>query len=164
MKKWFLIGALVVVVIFGAFIGVKVHQTNQQKAEFYTFREQLDERFFPLLKENQQYFDDLTKHNNGLSLMDWNVKEGIDTRLKLQKEVKEIREEINNTDLKYQDTLELKQNAINSLALMEEIYRNVELFGNMDGFDLFVQQLPEEINALSENIEKQNKIMSKYYK
>ncbi|BCB39965.1 hypothetical protein TU57_14050 [Bacillus cereus] len=144
-----------------AFLGYKV---SKEANEFTSFREELDKDFFPLLKDTHTYFTTVIEKGESYDLEKWYLLEkGMDDNLKFNKDLKAIRERIVNTDVKYKDTLELKKNVLNSLALIETNLKDINTFYKDSNSNLLWNQLGEEIDKLNKNVQKQNEILGKYY-
>ncbi|BCC02801.1 hypothetical protein BCJMU51_4879 [Bacillus cereus] len=162
MKKKLLIGIVIgIIVATFAFLGYKV---SKEANEFTSFREELDKDFFPLLKDTHTYFTTVIEKGESYDLEKWYLLEkGMDDNLKFNKDLKAIRERIVNTDVKYKDTLELKKNVLNSLALIETNLKDINTFYKDSNSNLLWNQLGEEIDKLNKNVQKQNEILGKYY-
>ncbi|MEM5609285.1 hypothetical protein AAHH76_30190 [Bacillus toyonensis] len=90
--------------------------------------------------------------------------DGLTTNLKYNREIKKIRDRIVNTDVKQEDTIELKKNILNSLSMMESALKTINTFYKDDSSDVLWTTLSFDMDKLNENVEKQNKILGKYYK
>ncbi|MCU4969234.1 hypothetical protein CN596_11155 [Bacillus toyonensis] len=136
------------------------------KSEFTGFREELDKDFFPLLKDTHEHFETVVKKGQSHELASWYVldEDGLTTNLKYNREIKKIRDRIVNTDVKQEDTIELKKNILNSLSMMESALKTINTFYKDDSSDVLWTTLSFDMDKLNENVEKQNKILGKYYK
>ncbi|MEA1011906.1 hypothetical protein CN491_25210 [Bacillus cereus] len=166
MKKKLLIGVLIVVAILGITLAFLVNKANNMKDEFTSFREELDKDFFPLLKDTHKHFETVIQKGESYELQNWYLIEddGMTSNLKYSRKIKDVRDRIVNTDVKNEDTLELKKNVLNSLSLMESALKDINTFYGDDNSHLLWNTLSMDIEKLNQNIKKQNEILGKYYK
>lgn len=164
MKKWLLIGLLVIVAIGGTIISAKIISTKKQTNEFYAFREYLDKEYFPLLEDTRKHISKAGVTTDPFARSDWYVLEnGLEENYELNRRLDTAREKIINKDVKYEDTLALKKNILNSITQNKEVLKTVEIYNGIDDVLIYDDLFSKEVDKLSKNIDEMNKILSKYY-
>lgn len=177
MKRTIYTVFLTLIVVGGAIGGVKLYQANQQRKEFYAFREYLDKEFFPVIKKENKFFGKVATQSDYNSLdsdpygySDWWVTVGMDQHYKIEDEVEEAQKKVTNKNLKYEDSLALKQNVLKTLSLSKDTLESVDTLsevnveqGYEDKENALNHLLGEKLDKLTKNIDKQNEIIGKYY-
>ncbi|PEM33815.1 hypothetical protein [Bacillus pseudomycoides] len=163
MKKKILIGVLIVIVIIGVALGFLVNKANNMKSEFTSFREELDNDFFPLLKDTHKHFETAIQKGKSHELSTWYTLEGMNDNLKYNRSIKEVRDKIVNIDVKNEDTIKLQKNVLNSLSLIEKVLSDINVFHKDENSHLLWGELSENMAKLKKNVDKQNEILGKYY-
>ncbi len=166
MKKKILIGVAIVIAIIAITLGFLVNKANNMKSEFTGFREELDKDFFPLLKDTHKHFETVIQKGQSHELENWYLldEDGMTSNLKYSREIDKIRDRIVNTDVKQKDTIELKKNVLNSLSTMDSALKSINTLYKNDSSDVLWATLGLDIDKLKDNVDKQNKILGKYYK
>jgi len=84
--------------------------------------------------------------------------------------VEKAQEKITNKNLKYEDSLALKQNVLKSLSLSKDTLESIDTLsevnveqGYEDKENALNHLLSEKLDKLTKNIDKQNEIIGKYY-
>jgi peptidoglycan hydrolase CwlO-like protein len=165
MKKKLITVVVVAIISLGVFFGIKINKELKTTSEFVSFRENLDEDYFPLLKESGELFNNASSHLTYFQYTDWQVDQGFDQILDLQNRIEDLRKKVINTDLTYQDSLELKKNVLNTLneldEVLDDIYNNYYM--DSENYDLMQDRLGMDVEELSGRIEEMNEQLEKYY-
>lgn len=177
MKRTIYTVFLTLILVGGIIGGVKLYQANQQRKEFYAFREYLDKEFFPILKKENKFFGKVATQSDYNSLdrdldgySDWWVLYGMNQYYNVEDGVEKAQEKITNKNLKYEDSLALKQNVLKSLSLSKDTLESIDTLsevnveqGYEDKENALNHLLSEKLDKLTKNIDKQNEIIGKYY-
>lgn len=103
-----------------------------------------------------------------LEFADWYLADtaGLDENYGLQEELKALKEEIINKDVKHPDTLAYKKNILNQIGLLEEclgtLNTNAVTYG-VNEHQMLDYLLNEDIKKLRKNIKEMSKLLDKYY-
>jgi uncharacterized coiled-coil DUF342 family protein len=164
MKKMLLIGLLVIVAIGGTLLSIKIISANKQTEEFYSFREYLDKEYFPLLEDTRKHITKAGETTDAFARSEWYVLEnGIEENFELNKRLDVAKEKIINKDVKYEDTLALKENILNSITQNKKVLKTVETYNGIDDSLIYDELFSEEVDKLSKDIDEMNEILGKYY-
>ncbi|MED2737130.1 hypothetical protein [Bacillus toyonensis] len=160
MKKKLLIAILGVISILVAGLGVVNYNAHKETQEFNAFRKELDKE---LLKETSEYITTVTENSGTPEYTDWLIEEkGLENSYKYARELSELRIKIINYDVKYEDTLELKKNALNTITSLENTLTTISTFTDTKDAQLLDSLLSSHLKDLKENVKKQNDILKKY--
>jgi len=174
MKKWLLqlvIVLIVLIAIGGTLLGVKIHKANEQRKEFYAFREYLDKDYIPSLKKTSKYLSTVAEENQSYNLQTWMlINNGSEQNTKLEENYQDFKEKLINKNLQYKDSQLLKKNVVKTSNDIIEITKLIDSFGSTSQFEpegdpeAFAILFNPKVDQVTKDINEMNKLLSKYYK
>ncbi|QUW21294.1 hypothetical protein JSQ81_16005 [Sporosarcina sp. Marseille-Q4063] len=166
MKKKIIIAISSVVVMLIAGLVIWINDTNKKAEDFFAFRELLDEDFFPILRDSGDYFDTLIERENDIGI--YFVEDGYEVNLKLKSRLKEVKDVVIKTDVKYEDTHALKKNVLTTISEMEDLLGSLYTMSpsqyDFEARKIFYDLLGRGTEGLSKQVREMNEILGEYYK
>jgi hypothetical protein len=160
MNKKLLIAILGVISILVSSLGVVGYNTHKETQEVNAFKKELDKE---LLKETSEYITTVTEKSGTPEYSDWLIEEkGLENSYKYARELSELKNKIINYDVKYEDTLELKKYALNTITSLDNTLTTISTFTDSKDAKLLDSLLSTYLKHLNENVTKQNDILKKY--
>lgn len=167
MRRWVTTSVLSVIIILGGLWSFKIYTNYNQSKEFIKFREEtLDEVYFPILEESSYIFEKVSSGEMS-QYSSWYILEGIDFNNQLIIDLKEARKKIINTELKYLDSILLRQVVLNNIQVHEDLLNDIDTYGvnHYEWYTYldFLEDFNESMEEVREGMALYSEHLSKYY-
>lgn len=169
MKKWILGISLLVVAIMGTIFVVMFQNISRENDEIISFREYLDENYYPVFDEFREEVAVAAEKMDSYEYSSWYL--NLDTMEKnreFQQSFKELKEEIINLDIKYEDGLAYKKNILNQISISEELLEIMDDYPindmDIEEQEVYKDMFIEYVKKGAKSVEETNEILEEYTK
>lgn len=169
-KKIFIIVGIIALLIIAVGVTTTIMgavEGNKKREDFYTFREELDKEFFPLLHDTGDHLESVADKINSGGISDFMVESGYDTNLDLQSRLKTTKKVIIETPVKYEDTIKLKDSTLSYITELEDVlqytYNESPSQYEHEEIQIFDAMISTKVDGLEEHLDELNKILDVYY-
>ncbi|MCS0824704.1 hypothetical protein NX029_12045 [Cytobacillus firmus] len=163
MKKWIMGITLLVVAIVGTIFVVLFQNISRENDEIISFREYLDENYYPVFGEFREELTIAAEKIDSYEYSSWYLNiDTIEKNMELQQSFKDIKEEIINLNIKYEDGLAYKKNILNQISITEELLEIMDEYPidmDIEKQKVYKDMFINNVDKLSEKVEESHEIL-----
>ncbi|MDW7618073.1 hypothetical protein SC499_26360, partial [Peribacillus simplex] len=124
MKNKLLKALIVLIAVLGTILGENLYKSSKQSAEMEQYRIYMNKKYIPLVNKTNTFLDDA---QNAQFVNSW-YDLGFFDNIELIGKWEEIEKDLLNMDAKYENSIALKKNLINSTLTYQDSLGSIDLY------------------------------------